>query len=153
MKLSHLTTLFLTGALLTTTHVHANQIYKIGNKYTQIRPMGVEGRDYDTLPIRNDGSLGASKADLAPLATATPTTVPVANPDAERADAAEKALKEQQAQILAERCEAMRKNLAAYNTGGRIYDTNANGERVYLNDQEISSKKQRTIDAIAKDCS
>lgn len=155
MTLTRLTALFLTGALLTTTHVHANEIYKIGNKYTQIRPKGVDGVDYKTLPIQNNGNLGAARTPVSEIpTTTTPAPAPAANSDAERAAAAEKALQEQNAKIMAERCENMRRNLAAYNTGGRIYDTNpSTGERIYLNDQEISSKKQRTMDAIAKDCS
>lgn len=64
----------------------------------------------------------------------------------------EKQLAEQKATALARDCQAMRANLANLSTGGRTYETNAQGERVYLNDQEVSARRQQTMDAINKNC-
>lgn len=162
MKLINLTTLVLIGALLVTTaHARTTNVYHIKSqsKFMQTNPKGVlctpievqDNNDCKIMPMRDDGRM-SDAGQMATLPERT-TTAPVPASSAEqRAEEAEKALKEQQAKILAERCQTMRTNLAAYGAGGRIYETNANGERVYLNDQEISSKRQRTIDAIEKEC-
>ncbi|WP_066805136.1 hypothetical protein [Moraxella oblonga] len=161
MKFSNLTTLLLTGVLLTTAHAGTTTVYhvKSQSKFMQTNPKGVlctpidvkDNNDCKIMSMRDDGRMAdaGQMATLPERATAAPAPTSSAE---QRADEAEKALKEQQAKILAEKCQAMRTNLAAYGTGGRIYETNANGERVYLNDQEISSKRQRTIDAIEREC-
>lgn len=153
MKFSSLTALLLTGALFATAHASSTTVYKSVGKngetrYSQIRP--TDTNSYETMILRSDGRT----ADTGRMATLPDQAVPAApvSADAQRADEAERQLKELKAQELAERCKAMRTNLAALSTGQRIYETNANGERVYLNDQEISSKKQRTADAIASEC-
>lgn len=153
MKFLTLATLLLTGSLLTTANANTITVYestgKHGEKrFSQIPPN--DTKDYTLREFRRDGRI----ADTGRMASLPEQAVPPApNPDAQRADEAEKALKEQRAKELAERCKTMRTNLAAFSTGGRIYETNDKGERVYLNDQEISSKKQRTQDAINKECS
>lgn len=160
MKLTRLTALFLTGALLATAHASTTNVYhlKSQSKFMQTQPKGVvctpidvqDNNDCKIRPMRSDGRVADSGRMSSLPEQATPTAP---TSDAQKMmDEAKKMIDDQNAKIMAERCQTMRTNLAALNTGGRIYDTNANGERVYLNDQEISSKRQRTIEAIEKDC-
>ncbi len=151
MKFHTLTALFLTSTLAISTHAATTTIYKsIGKngevRYTQLRPN--DASKYEVIEMRSDGRQ-ASAGQHAQLPT---EQAPATNSDSQRLAELEKQVKEQQAQELARHCQTMRANLANLSTGGRIYETNANGERVYLNDQEISSKKQRTLETINKHC-
>lgn len=50
-------------------------------------------------------------------------------------------------------CESLRNNLAMYERGGRITSTNANGERIFLEDAQIKQETERTRAQLARDCS
>lgn len=134
---------------------HANSatttIYKSVGKngevrYTQLQP--TNNTKFEVIEMRSDGRT-ANAGQMAQLPTEQ-TPAPIS--EAQRIAELEKQVKEQQAQEMTRHCQNLRSNLANLSTGGRIYETNASGERVYLNDQEISSKKQRTLDAINKHC-
>ena len=151
MKFHTLTALLLTSFLATSVHSATTTIYKSVGKngetrYTQLRPS--DTTKYEVIEMRSDGRT-ASTGQMAQLPA---EQAPATNSSEQRISELEKQIKEQQAQELARHCQTMRNNLANLSTGGRIYETNANGERVYLNDQEISSKKQRTLDTINKHC-
>ncbi|TWV84691.1 hypothetical protein [Moraxella sp. VT-16-12] len=134
-----------------TAHANTTTVYKSVGKhgetlYSQFMPKGTT--NYETLQMRSDGRT-ASAGQMANLPD--PATAPTNN-DTQRIAEQQKQIDELKAQEEARRCQTMRANLANLSTGGRIYETNANGERVYLNDQEISAKKQRTADAIKQYC-
>lgn len=152
MRFFNLVALCLAGVMMTTAQANTTTIYKsIGKKgevrYSQVRP--TDTNSFETLVMRSDGRTNdAGKMSTLP----EQPTPPSPNADALRAETAEKQLQEQRAQETARICQNLRANLAAYSTGGRIFETNAEGQKVYLNDQEISSKKQRTIDTINQHC-
>lgn len=52
----------------------------------------------------------------------------------------------------AQRCQALRNNLANLNIGGKIYEMDANGNRSFLGEQEIASRRDRTQQAINQFC-
>lgn len=73
-----------------------------------------------------------------------------------RAEAQEKAAKAdklaQESRANAERCDALRRQLAGMQAGGRMVRPNAQGEREYLGDEEIQSQIARTQREIADSC-
>ena len=60
----------------------------------------------------------------------------------EKADKQAKAAERDQQQE--QRCAAARERLAAFVEGGRIYKTNEKGERVFMDDAEIESGRERS---------
>lgn len=151
MRFHSLTALIVTGLLMIHAEASTTTIYKSVGKngevrYTQLRPNDTS--KFEVIEMRSDGRQ-ASAGQMAQLPSEQ-TPAPIS--EAQRIADLEKQVREQQAQEMTRHCQNLRSNLANLSTGGRIYETNANGERVYLNDQEISSKKQRTLDAINKHC-
>jgi hypothetical protein len=73
-----------------------------------------------------------------------------------RAEASEKAAKAdkvaQESRANQERCDALRRQLAGMQAGGRMVRPNAQGEREYLSDEEIQSQIARTQREIADNC-
>lgn len=135
------------------TFSHANTtVYKSVGKhgetvYSQVMPKTTQ---YEVMQMRSDGRT-ASAGKMASLPDPATTPAP-ASAESQRIAELEKQMQEQKAQEMARHCQNMRANLANLSTGGRIYETNAQGQRVYLNDQEISAKKQRTADSIKQHC-
>lgn len=74
--------------------------------------------------------------------------------NAKEAEAKKKAEAEKQAELKyrQESCAAARKNLAAYNLGGRLATTDEKGERRYLGDDEISKGKAEAQRDVEKFC-
>lgn len=137
----------------TLSHANTTTVYKSVGKhgetvYSQIMPKTTQ---YEVMQMRSDGRT-ANAGKMATLPD--PATPAPATPSAEsqRIAELEKQMQEEQAQRLAERCQTMRNNLANLSTGGRVYETNPQGQRVYLNDQEISAKKQRFTESIQQYC-
>lgn len=165
MKFKSLVTALCAGSMLFGAVVASASPYyylstgKHGEKrFSQTPP--TDTTKFERIMVRADGRISDAQShansnthtsNLNPQAQTA--EVPATMTEAQRIAELEKQVQEQQIQQVAERCRTMRANLAAYSTGGRVYETNANGERVYLNDQEISSKRQRTIDAINQHCS
>lgn len=149
MKFYSLTALLLIGSLLTTANANTTTFYKSVGKhgetrYTQLRP--TDTQNFEVIEVRNDGR----KTDVGQMAELPEPATP--SPENDKIAELEKQLKEQQAQEIARRCQAMRANLNSLNSGRPVYETNAKGERVYLNDQEIGSKRQRTQESLDKNC-
>ncbi|MDO4895950.1 MAG: DUF4124 domain-containing protein [Moraxella sp.] len=139
------------GLLITASHANTT-VYKSTGKhgetvYSQFMPKGTT--KYETLQMRSDGRT-ASAGNMASLPD--PATAPAQSDESKRIAELEKQVQEQKAQEMTRHCQNMRSNLANLNTGGRIYETNAQGQRVYLNDQEISSKKQRITESLKQYC-
>lgn len=68
---------------------------------------------------------------------------------AQQSDAAKAAAKQETADALKANCEAARNNLRSLQSGARIMDINASGERYYLDD----SQRQQRIDKVQQDIS
>jgi hypothetical protein len=73
-----------------------------------------------------------------------------------RAEASEKAAKAdkvaQESRANQERCDALRRQLAGIQAGGRLVRPNAQGEREYMSDEEVQSAMARTQREIADNC-
>lgn len=152
MKLYALTALILASSLLSanaaTTTIYKSVGPKGETRYSQIRPANV--KKFETIEMRSDGRT-ATTGQMAQLPTETTAATPQ-SAEQQRIAELEKQMQEQQNNEKLRTCQNMRTNLANLSTGGRMYETNDKGERVYLNDQEISSKRQRITDAIAQHC-
>jgi hypothetical protein len=68
---------------------------------------------------------------------------------AQQSDAAQAAAKQATAEALKANCEAARDSLRSLQSGARIMDINASGERYYLDD----SQRQQRIDKVQQDIS
>jgi len=49
-------------------------------------------------------------------------------------------------------CEGLRNNLAMLERGGRVTNTNAQGERIFLDDAQVKQEAERTRGQLARDC-
>lgn len=140
------------ASLAISAHANTTTVYKSVDKngvtlYSQFMPKGTT--KYETLQMRSDGRT-ASAGQMASIPD--PAAPPAQNSDAQRLADLEKQVQEQKAQEMARHCQNMRTNLANLNTGGRMYEVNAEGQRTYLNDQEVSAKKQRITESIKQYC-
>lgn len=149
MKFYALTALLMAGTLFSA-HAATVTVYKSVGKhgevrFTQMQP--TDTKNFTVLQLRSDGRITDEGK-----ATQTPAETANTNPDAQRAAELEKQLKEQQNQERARACQNLRTNLANLAIGGRVFETNAQGERVYLNDQEINSRRQRHQEMIDQHC-
>lgn len=139
-------------ALVATTTANANTytIYKtVGAngevKYMQIQPN--PGVKYETIQFRDDGRQNT------PGNMAAPTADPNVTADQNRIAELERQMKEQQDREKSERCQRLRQNLANLNMGGRIYETQPDGSRAFLNDQQINERRTRAQQTISQHCS
>lgn len=149
MKFHTLTPLLLAAFLGMTANAATTTLYKSVGKYgevryTQMQPKGTD--NFQVLELRGDG-----RTTDAGQMSQLPETAP-ASPEAQRIADLEKQNKALQNQELANRCQSLRANFANLTIGGRIFETNAQGEKVYLNDQEISSRRQRHQQMIDQYC-
>jgi hypothetical protein len=60
--------------------------------------------------------------------------------------------KEAEAQRKAENCIAAKSNMEAYTQGGRIYNINEKGERVYMDEQAFEQGRQKAQKEINENC-
>ena len=112
-------------------------------KYSQFPPENA--KNLETLEFRSDGRQNTPGQMAAPMAD--PNTA-----DNERVSQLQQQVKDLENREHAQRCQTLRNNLANLNIGGRIYETNAQGERVYLNDQEISARRLRIQQTMNEHC-
>jgi len=71
----------------------------------------------------------------------------------EAAKAKEKADKDAEAaRIRQENCERARSNLASMNENRRIYTSGPNGQRYYMNDQQLADTRAMSEKAVAENC-
>ncbi len=97
------------------------------------------------LDIRSDGRVNT------PGQTADNTNPDAAALQNRNADL-QRQINEAEARETAERCRVLRNNLANLNIGGRLYDIDDNGNRSYLTEQEINSRRERIQQAINQFC-
>ena len=74
-----------------------------------------------------------------------------AQADAEEA-AKKKVEEERQAKVRSENCARARQNKAVYDSGRIMTHTNANGERVFMDEATKAAETRRTNEVIASDC-
>lgn len=113
-------------------------------KYSQTAPQGAN--NVEVLEIRNDGRQN-TPGELAPPPINSNETV-----QSNQAAEMERRLKEMEERENAQRCRSLRNNLANFNIGGKIYEMDENGNRTYLNSQEINTRRERTQQMIAQFC-
>ncbi|MDO5050912.1 hypothetical protein [Moraxella equi] len=151
MKIHTLTALlFSTAVFGMTAHAASTTVYKSVGKHGEVRYSQMQPKDtqnFQILEMRSDGRT-ADAGQLAQQAESTPNLTP----EAQRIADLEQQNKALQNQELANRCQSLRANFANLTIGGRIFETNAQGEKVYLNDQEVSSKRQQHQQMIDQYC-
>ena len=159
MKFHTLTVLLLSIATLGS-YAHANSVdvYHIisQSRYMQLPPKDMvcthvdikDGKDCKIISMRQDGRV----ADTGHIPEQAQQQQQMPSPETQRIAELEQQNQALQNQELASRCQSLRANFANLTFGGRIYETNANGERVYLNDQEISSRRQQHEQMINQYC-
>lgn len=151
MKIHTLTALLLSTTVFSmTTHATSTTVYKSVGKHGEVRYSQMQPQDtknFQAFEMRSDGRT----SDVGQLAQQTEST-PDTNPEAKRIADLEQQNKTLKTQELANRCQSLRTNFANLTIGGRIFEINAQGEKVYLNDQEISSRRQRHQQMIDQYC-
>lgn len=114
-------------------------------RYSQDVPR--DAKNLEVLEFRSDGRTNTAGQ------MAAPTIDPNVAAQQNQMLALEQQVKELKDKENAQRCQSLRNNLANLNIGGRLYEMDKNGNRVFLNDQEIQSKRDRTQKALNDFCS
>ena len=98
----------------------------------------------------------AAPASAAPASPGAAAKKPGAKPPADPAEKQKAAEKEKQAQELAEakkqNCESARNALRALESGQRIARVGQDGERFFLDEQQVAQETERARDAVQKNC-
>ena len=132
----------------------ANEIYKRvdddGNVYYEDRPTGAEGEERLDITYRRTDSGAVRQRVQARLDTQTAREEARSVAAAEEAEAAEKRAAEEE---RAKRCENSRARLESYLQSRRLYRTDENGERVYLDEAQIQEARRKAEEQIAENCS
>lgn len=113
-------------------------------RYTQLQP--TDGSSFETLRFRNDGRRGAVPVNAGVNEYAQ-------NPEQSRIMELEARIQDQEHAQQAQRCQQLRNNLANLNVGGRVYEVDGAGNRQFLSDQDINTKRERIQQAISQFCS
>jgi Skp family chaperone for outer membrane proteins len=143
----------------------AQQLYKyVGPdgrvQYTDRPPGG--GQKVEKVTGSRVSTVGSSAAPASTAEGAAKSGAPKTSAEQEqafrqrRAEAEEKAKKEeklaQESRGKQEQCDAMRRQLAGMQAGGRIVRPNEQGERVFLEDDQIQSEIARLQRELAANC-
>lgn len=147
MNLNKLAVLCLVFGFGTATYANTYTVYKtIGTNgvptFSQIPPSNMT--NVEVLNFRNDGRVTTPAEEL-PSSNNT-------NAQQTQVNELEQRVNELQARENAQRCQALKNSLANMNMGGKIYEMDDSGNRVYLNDQQIQERRQRAQQAIAQFC-
>lgn len=132
----------------------ANEIYKHvddnGNVYYEDRPSGAEGEQrLDITYRRTDGGAVRQRVQTRVDAQTSRDEARSVAAAAEKEAAEQRASEEERQQ----RCESARARLESYLQSRRLYRTDENGERVYLDDQQIQDARRKAEEQIAENCS
>lgn len=115
--------------------------------YTQLPP--TDGRTYTTHTVRVDGRQNIPGQ----LAGETSDTQQQATPAADaRVAELERQIKQQEEARRLQECQSLHNNLQNLNSNGRIYETDAQGNRNYLDKNAIADKRTRIQQAIDQHC-
>lgn len=131
----------------------ANEIYKWvddeGNVYYEDRPSGAATEErLDISYSRTSQSAVQSRVEASNKARAAREEERIAEDEA-ALEAAEAAAEEEARQ---QRCESYRARLQGYLESQRLYRTDDNGERVYLDEAQTAEARARTEELIAENC-
>lgn len=132
---------------MSVSNVSAITIYKSIGAYNEVKYSQTPPKDgkYEEIPFRSDGRIN------------TPGTQAPPDPNMMLPQDQTQELSQQVQELKdrenAQRCQSLRNNLANLNIGGRIYEMDSAGNRTYLNDQEINSRRTRIQQAISQYCS
>lgn len=113
--------------------------------YTQLPP---EGKPYKTIEMRADGRIN----DPGQMAGQTSAQTPADSTTDARVAELERQVKVQEQARMNQYCQGLKNNLTAFNSGDRVYDTDPQGNRKYLDSSEINSRRERTQQAISQYC-
>lgn len=116
-------------------------------RYTQEKPRNVE--EFDTISLRSDGRREqqgemAGKTNTPQVAQLTPAE--------QQMKMLKERMKKEEEESLVRKCQTLRNNLTNLNIGGKIYESDADGNKKYLSDSEINDKKNKIRQAIAQFC-
>jgi hypothetical protein len=121
----------------------------IGKKNTKapVQAPATPSENSTTVITNKDGAIVSKEAK--PL-----TKEEAAAQRAKDAEAQKKvdAAKQAELKVRQENCAISRRNLATYTNGGRIFDTDAKGERSYLGDEDIAKRKAEAQRDVEKYC-
>lgn len=138
-----------------TTNTHANTINVCKTtgthgeiKYSQVISSNPTSdcRGGEIVGFRNDGRQNT------PGALAPASVDPNVTADQNRIAELERQMKERDERDKAERCQRLRQNLNNLAMGGKLYETQPDGSRTFLNDQQITEQRARTEQTIAQHC-
>lgn len=136
-------------ALCSTASANVVKVYKSIGPHGEVRysqDVPRDAKDLEVLEFRSDGRTNTVGQ------MAAPTVDPNAPLDPEKAQLKQQ-VDELEKRQNAQRCNTLRNNLANLNIGGKVYEMDDKGNRSYLNDQEINSRRARMQQAINDFCS
>jgi hypothetical protein len=111
---------------------------------------GPRGR---AIPAAQAETAAATPVAALPKPTGTDPALEKKRKEAEAAEAAKKkAEQEKVALVQAENCTRAKAGKAGFDSGARIAETNANGEREFLDDARRAAELRRIEQIIARDC-
>lgn len=113
-------------------------------RYTQTAPK--DAKNVEIIQLRSDGRQNTPGEMAPPPVNSNETT------QSNQAAELERRLKEMEERDTAQRCRSLRNNLANFKIGGKIYEMDAQGNRTYLNSQEIEARRDRTQQMISQFC-
>lgn len=138
--------------LLIATSAHAGKIYKWTDKsgevhYTQTPPPDMHSQEMKISPAAPQSS-EPSKTDSQKTAAKEKNGKTTAKGQAQKQAAVEKKNEE----IRKENCKRANKRFRTINAGGRLYDVNEKGERVYWDDDKRASELSDAQQSVEKWC-
>ncbi len=148
-KFALIALLLASASSVMTANASTIKVYKSTGPHGEIRysqSLPRDAKNVEIIEFRSDGRQNTAGTQAAP------TVDPQAAEQQNRLAQAEQQIKDLQDRENAQRCQSLRNNLANLNIGGRIYEMDANGNRVFLNAQEIESKRARTQQALSQYC-
>ena len=154
MKAKRITLCCAVAALTFATGAFANEIYKWtdeeGNVYYEDRPTGASTEERIDITYRRTNSSAVQQRvqthrDAQAARAEAKSVAAVAEKEAAESAAADE--RRQQA------CERARARLESYLQSRRLYRTDANGERVYLDDEQRQEARSKAEEQVAEFCS
>ncbi len=132
----------------------ANEIYKWtdedGNVYYEDRPSGAETEERLSITYRPTDSTAVTKRVQSRVDAQTARREAESVAAAEKKEAAENAAAEQ---VRKEKCDRSRARLESYLQSRRLYSTDENGERVYLDEAQQQEARTKAEEQVAEFCS
>lgn len=142
----------LTGALLLSATAYSGDIYKWtdenGDVHYEDRPVGKDVERVDV--VSRDTDYAAVQASIDARQSAKESRAEArATRDEEKQTAADAQAEEAERQA---RCQESRQRAQTYAEARRIYKENEAGERVYLDDAELTAAREAAQQQVAEDC-